>query len=187
LAIAQKVLAQAVPSPDLVLLGGFAGSHEIAQRLMVGVGDPDGAEIAASVGACQLLGVAAVGLDAVARHLGHEGRRDDLAVNAEAGKLPVQHVPSGPCLVADPKAARVTELADELADGFRAIGDRPQGPDRVSPFDDRHRDGLCVYIHADKSCYSCHDRLLSRVALRSWPVQLERNLRPGESEPVVPW
>src|SRR5690606_15622364 len=53
----------------------------------------------AAVRASELLGIATVGLDAVSRHLRHERGSDDVAVNAEASELPVQHVASGARLV----------------------------------------------------------------------------------------
>jgi hypothetical protein len=65
-------------SADLVLLGGFAGSNEIAQRLVMGIRDPHGAEVAAVIGSRQLLGVVAFGLDAVAAHARYERRGHDL-------------------------------------------------------------------------------------------------------------
>lgn len=160
LAIPQQVLAQTVPGAQLVLFGGFASPNQIAQRLVLGVGDPDRAEVAAAVGASEFLGISAVGLDAVPGHLGYERGSDDVAVHAEPGELPVQDVAGGTCLVADPKARGVAELFDELADRLRTVGDRAQRA-HVAPFGDRDRDGLGVYVHANKSCYRCHHRLLS--------------------------
>jgi hypothetical protein len=56
---------------------------------------------------------------------------DDVAVNAEASELPVQHVAGGAGFVADPKVYRVTELLDELGDSLRTIGDRAQGAESL--------------------------------------------------------
>lgn len=153
LPVAEEVFAQTVPGSHLVLLGSFAGADQIAQRFMVSVGDPDRAEITTSVGTRQLLGVAAVRLDSITGHLGDERWCDHIAVNAEASQLPVQDVSGREAgFVADPKASRVPELADELADRIRAVGNHPQRASGVSPLHNRDRDGLRVYIHANISC-----------------------------------
>src|SRR5688572_1119046 len=127
LSVTKKVLGQAMPCAELVLLGGLASSDEIAKRLMLSIGDPNWAEVAGTVGASELLGVTPIGLDAIARHLGHERRSDDIAMNADAGELPVQDVASGAGFVADAEGAGITELGNELADRFRAIGDGAEG------------------------------------------------------------
>ena len=53
------------------------------------------------VGLGEFLGVAAIGLHPVAGLLGNQRRRDDLAVDAQLGQLPVECIPGGPGLVAD--------------------------------------------------------------------------------------
>src|SRR4051812_30282361 len=109
---------------------------------MVRVGDPDGAEISATIRSRELLCIAPVRLDAVAWHLGHERRCDDVALHAEPSELPVQHVSRGPGFVADAKAAGVSQLAEELAHGLGSVGDRPNRSDGASAFRYRDRDGF---------------------------------------------
>ena len=54
-----------MPCAQLVLLGGLPGANDVAQRLVRGIGYPDRRKVSATVAACQLEGVAPVGLDPV--------------------------------------------------------------------------------------------------------------------------
>ena len=54
-------------------------------------------------------------------------------MNAEAGELPLQDVASGRRLVANSKAARIAELANERAEGPRAFGDGAEGTTVCAP------------------------------------------------------
>src|SRR5690606_16080994 len=55
LAVAQQVLAQPMPSSQLVLFGRFACSNQVPQRLVLRIRNPDRTQIAAAVRASELL------------------------------------------------------------------------------------------------------------------------------------
>src|SRR5439155_16079802 len=63
-------------------------------------------------------------------------------------ELPVEDVAAGPGFVAGPQVLPRSELADELGDGLRAIGDDPKEPDFPGRLGDRDGDGLSMDIEA---------------------------------------
>ena len=75
---------------------GGARSHQIAHRLVGGIGNPHGCQLAGPVQRRQGRGITAVGLDPVAWTPRDQGRRHHDTMAAEVGELPVQAVPHGP-------------------------------------------------------------------------------------------
>src|ERR1700734_4195539 len=61
----QKELAQAMTRPRLILLGCFAGTHQIAQGLRTLIRNPYRRKISGSIAACQLLGIPPIRLDSI--------------------------------------------------------------------------------------------------------------------------
>ena len=93
---AQQEFVKPVTSPQLILLRCFTRTHQIAQRLGALVGNPDRRQIAGSVTARQLLGIAPVGLHTVASLDRDQGRRDHLALHTWFRQLPIQDIASRP-------------------------------------------------------------------------------------------
>jgi hypothetical protein len=132
-AIAQQVLGESVLGTSLILLSCRSGTHQVAQRFVCRVRHPDGGQNPSAIKLSQLHRVATIGLDAFARLLGDERRRDHFALDAELGQLPVRRVPRGARFVADLERLEVAQLGDELAQCLRAVGERPKEP--VVPYD----------------------------------------------------
>ncbi len=97
-ALAQQQLQQPISArAQLVSLGRLARTHQIAPRLVRPVGDPHRREIPCLVAARQLAGVAAMGLDPLARLGRNQRRRHHLALYPEFSHLPVKRAyPQGP-------------------------------------------------------------------------------------------
>lgn len=99
-----------------------AAAHEIPEALLLGRRGRDVGERAGAVEHEQLLGVAAVGLDAVARADRHERGGDHVAGDADRREQPQRLVTAGAGLVADREAVGPAEALDERAQ--RALGVR---------------------------------------------------------------
>ncbi len=137
--VAQEELPEPVARAELVLLGRLAGPHEIPQRFVGRVRDPDWGEVAGPVAVGELGGVASVGLHPIPRLGRDEGGGDDVTVHPEFGQLPVEHVAAGARLITHPELLARAELPDQLGDGLGDVGDDPQGADFTARF--RHGDG----------------------------------------------
>ncbi len=162
---------------ELVLLGGLARAHEVAQRFVGGIGDPDRGEIAGAVTAGELLRVAPVRLHPIARLHRDEGGGHDLAVDPKPGELPVEDVATGAGFVTHAEVLAGAELADQLGDGLGAIGKDPEGADLPIWFCHGDGDGLGVDIQTDIAQVGRHRPAPSRVALRGLGELTPRNLR----------
>ena len=158
--VAEQKRGQAMLGATFIVLGSGALADEIAQCLVLGCGHPDRSEVAALIGASQLLGIAAIGFDLVARLLGDERRCNDLAVDAEVRELPVQGVARGTGFVADLQVLAAAELVDELAHCLGTVGELPEVPNLPAPLGDGRGDGFSVNIQAQISSTILHDRLL---------------------------
>jgi hypothetical protein len=66
-AVAQQELSQTLAGALLILASVFARAHQIAQGLMIGIGSPHRRQIAGTITARQLHGVASIGLDTISR------------------------------------------------------------------------------------------------------------------------
>ena len=95
-AAAQQVHAQPGAAAHQVHAHRLACTHQIAQRLLLDVGNPDRVQLARPQQPHQELGVAPIGLDAIARRARNLARRRDHAVNATARKLGANAYPVGP-------------------------------------------------------------------------------------------
>jgi len=73
---------------ELVRFRRFPGPDEIPQGLVCGIRHPHRRQVTGSVTAREVLGVPAVGLDAIPRLGRHERGRDDVTGHAEFGELP---------------------------------------------------------------------------------------------------
>src|SRR5512141_737088 len=113
-AMADEELREPMARWGEVLADILARADEIADRLLVGGRNGDHGELAGAIQASELPGVAAVGLHAVRRLHGDEGRGHDLAGDPHLRQLPIDLVPTGPRLVA---AAKLVRLQGEPAEG----------------------------------------------------------------------
>ncbi len=163
-AVAQQKLADAMAGSELIGLRGLTRAQQISQSFMRRVGDPYGREIAGTMTAREPLGVAAIGLDAVAGLDRHEGRGDDVTGYPQFGQLPVEHVPTGPGFVAGAQMLPAAELADQFGDGRGLIGNHAEAPDLTARLGDGDSDAWTSRPKYRRLLVI--DRLLSHVALR---------------------
>jgi hypothetical protein len=133
--VAEAELRESVPVPHAVEAGVLTGANEIARRLELGIGHPDRLEQPAGVQVGELAGVAAVGLDPIARPLRDETGRDDrtgdpafdqVAVEAEAGR-------AGLVTAGDPRPAPERALDRDRIVGKRLLDQQLIRPHRGEP------------------------------------------------------
>src|SRR5436190_24202458 len=79
---------------------GLAGPHQLADRLMPRVGDPDAGEFAGAMEPGQGQGIPAIGLDALARPLRVQRGSDDDTLMPESRDLALQAIAGRTRLVA---------------------------------------------------------------------------------------
>ena len=182
----QEELPDAMARAALILLGCLPGADQIAQRLGGRIGDPDGGEVAGAVAAGEPDGVLAVGLHSIARLRGHEAGRDDVAVHAQGGELPVERVAGGTGFVADAERVERAEFAEQLPDGFGAMPNLAQLAHPAIRFRDRDRNrfGMDIEAHVPHHGLRHSDRLRRVVALASRPIRLA-NPRYHDRGPVA--
>ena len=109
--------------------GGGARSHQIAHRLVGGIGNPHGCQLAGPVQRRQGRGVTAVGLDPVAWTPRDQGRRHHDAMAVEVGELPVQAVTTRTGLVTHPElVAAPPQAFDQPAHHLGPVLQAPQMP-----------------------------------------------------------
>jgi hypothetical protein len=144
-------LRQPIAGPQLITLGGKPGTYSVAQGLVGRIRHPDRRQIAGSVTARQLLGVAPVGLDAIGGLRRHEVRRDDVAGDPHLAQLPVQHVLRRSRFIAHAQGSGPAELAHQFPDRLGPVRDHAQATDLPVRFSHRNRNRVCVDIQSDKS------------------------------------
>src|SRR5437588_1526521 len=122
-AVAQQLLLHAVagsaPRRDEVV----AAAHEIPESLLLWRRRLDEAERAGAVEREQLLGVAAVGLHAIAGLDGYERRGDEVTGDADRGEQAQRVIAARPRLVADGQPIGPAEALDERAQSALRVGD----------------------------------------------------------------
>jgi hypothetical protein len=77
---------------QLVFLSRLASSHQVSQRLVVGIRNPDWRQFAYPVTPRQFFCVSPIGFHAVPRFGRDQRWRDYLACHTHLGQLPVQNV-----------------------------------------------------------------------------------------------
>src|SRR5215217_2540021 len=115
-AVAQQLLADAVTGGGAGAAQIVAAAQQVTQSFGLGRGRADVAQQGAAVQRDELLGVAAVGLDAVAGADRDQRRGDDVARHTDRSQQPPQRESAGPGLVADREAGGSAEPLDEPAD-----------------------------------------------------------------------
>src|SRR5215212_6981224 len=107
-----------------ILPGGLARPHQIADRLMHRVRNPDPLELSCPQEPSQTGGVASVRLDVLARTFGDQRGRHNLTGMAERNKLAVEPIAGRAGFVAEVQPRILAcELADEPLDGSRGCLD----------------------------------------------------------------
>jgi hypothetical protein len=90
--LSQQELAQSMSRAVLILPGVLARSHQVAQGLMGGIGNPHRRQINGATTARQFRGVAAICLHPVAWFHWYQTRRHRFTSNTQSRQLPIQHV-----------------------------------------------------------------------------------------------
>jgi hypothetical protein len=139
-----------MPRPQLILLGRIPLPDTIAQRLGIFIGDPHCGQITGPVTACQLRRIPPVGLDAVSRLLRNQRRRH-IALDSQLRQLPVEYEARRASFLAGPQMLGRTQLPDQLADRFFAVGDRSQAANLAIWFGYCYSYRFGMDIHAQKS------------------------------------
>jgi hypothetical protein len=93
--VPQQETLQMLTSPHHYPAHGAAQPDQVTHGLMRLIGHPDRCQLTGSMETGQHRGIAAVGLDAVARFAGDQGRRHHLAAMAEAGQLAMKTIAAG--------------------------------------------------------------------------------------------
>lgn len=73
----------------------FPRPHQITQRFLRAVRDPDGSQFAGPVQACQSQAIAPVRLDPIPSFLRNQRRRDDQTLPTQIPQLPINAVSTG--------------------------------------------------------------------------------------------
>jgi hypothetical protein len=143
--------------------GGGARSHQIAHRLVGGIGNPDRRQLAGPVQRRQGRGVTAVRLHPVARTPRNQSRCHHHAVAAEVGELPVPAVTPRAGLVTHPQLlAAPPQAFDQPAHHLGPVLHAPQMPHLAiaTALRDRDRDRRLVDIQAHERDIAHQARLL---------------------------
>ena len=164
---AEEELAQAMTSADEVFTQVLARWGEVSGCFVllgerVDLGEQSGAEQQG-----ELLGVTAIGLDALAGLAWDErGSHEHEAGLAPGGDLALQGIAAGPGFVAVAHVPRgeAGDALEHLADGLSLVGDPPLDWGVVAREKRRHVDPRLVDVETDKSG-TLHRRLLSYAAL----------------------
>jgi hypothetical protein len=79
-----------------VAYGILASTAQIAYRFILGLWYVDGIKVSGAQEACELYGIAAIGLDPVSSFLRNKRGSDHHAVEAFFGQVPIEAVATGP-------------------------------------------------------------------------------------------
>jgi hypothetical protein len=156
--MAQQQLGQPVSAAHQIHADGVARANQVAQRLLLGARDSNRVQLARQQQPHQVLGVAAVGLDALPRRTRDLARRRDHALHAAPPKLARQAV-AGRARLIDrahrPRqpSAQPGRLADVTAD--------PEELQLTGLGIEHRRDDLGrVHVQTDEASSLRHGRLL---------------------------
>ena len=180
--VPQKKTLELLAGPVLVLLRLITGSQQIAHRLILGLRHGDGRQLSGAGQAGELIGVASVGFDALARGAGNFGGRRDAALQTVAaqkaaeriavrtGLVPKLQPPArmgGSQFLGQAEHVIVCAADQSVAAHLGGVGGRQ-----------RHGDGLGVDIQADEQSGRTGGR--GGGLERSGALRLERWDRFGE-------
>jgi hypothetical protein len=135
-----------MPRSCLILLGCFAGSHQVAQRFGTLIRNPYRRQISGSIAACQLLSIPPIGLNSIPGLDRHKRRCHNLALDAQLRQLPVHNVARRSGFITGSQLGCRTKLLDQLADRLSGVGNRSQAPHLALRLRDRYGDRLGMDI-----------------------------------------
>jgi hypothetical protein len=115
-----------MPRSQLILLGCFAGTHKVAQRLRTLIRNPYRRQISGSIAACQLLSIPSIRLDPITRFNRYQRGCHYLALNAQLRQLPVHDVACRSRFIAGSYLLCRAKLLDQLAHRLDAVRNRSQ-------------------------------------------------------------
>jgi hypothetical protein len=167
-AVPQKKLTEAVPSPQQIPLGIFPGSQQVAQRFLFGVRYGHERQFARPVEPSQLVRVAAVRLHSFPRPARYQGRRSHLADQAPARQQPLRLIPARPCLVHAPYPRSVRLQPPDSPSPTPIVRHQLEPLDRLPSLrrKDRNLHRVGVNVHPYPNRRILHDRFLPYVALQ---------------------
>jgi hypothetical protein len=128
------------------------GAHEIADRLMGRIRNPDRRQFARPMQLGQVDRVPPVGLDPIARLARDQRRSHDDAIMPSEGQLPLNAIAARSGLVAERKRASATrQLRHQSAQGRRCVRDLAILAHVVPParLSNRDRDRILVHVKVD--------------------------------------
>ncbi len=150
--LAQEEGFQAEAGGFQIVHGILAGPGQVADGLVLDLGNVDRVEVTGTQQAGERDGVAAIGLDPIPRPLRDERGGDRMAGQLLAGEIAVQPVAARAGLVGEQQAAGLRfQGADQFIDIALAGADVAEGDDlRAALFRGvGHGDGLLVHIETD--------------------------------------
>jgi len=145
---ARKLLARAAQCPYCV----EACSHQVAHRLMPGIGNPHRGQLAGPVQLRQTGCVPPISLDPVAWPLGNQGRSNNDTIVPTRRQLALDPVAARPCFIAEPQLHPITaELANQPLQRRRCVHDPTVVPNlaALAAFRNRHDDAVLMNIKPD--------------------------------------
>ena len=135
-----------MPRPHLILLGCFAGTHQVSQGFGTFIRNPHRRQISGSIATCQLLCIPPIRLYPITCLDRYQRGRDNLAVNAQLRQLPVHDVVRWAGLITGSQPLCRAKLLDQLAYRLSAVRNRSQASHFTFWFRNRYRDRLCMDI-----------------------------------------
>jgi len=145
--------------------GRVPRANQVTHGLVRLVRHPHRGKFAGTQQACELLGVAPVGLDPVTRLARDQRRRNDGARVTKLGQLPIEPVAGWTCLVTEVQpSVPLLQLGHQTAHALRVSADLAEVSDLALPsvLSDRHgvpgfghvqsHENLCMLIHGSSSC-----------------------------------
>jgi hypothetical protein len=173
--VADEELCEPVARSGEVLADVVASADEITHRFLLCGGNGDCGELAGTKEARELARVAAVGLHAVARSHWDQRRRNDFALDAHRGELPVHLESARTCLVTAAELVRITcEPLERSPDDLRIVRDVAEHRLLRLSLEGGDDDPLGVHVQTNVSDNLLHGRLLR---LRLWPRGCLRTAR----------
>ena len=142
----EKELAQAMLRSLLILLGCFAGTHQIAQCFGTLVWNPHRRQIPGSMATCKLLCMPPIRLYPITCLQRHKRGCDDLGCDAQLRKLPVHDVARRSGFVTCSQLVCRTKLLNQPTDRLSAVGNRSHASRFTFRLRDRYGDRLGIDI-----------------------------------------
>ena len=132
--------------PHLILLGCFASTHQIAQRLGTLIRNPHRRQISRSIATRQLLSIPPIRLYSVTSLDRYQRGCDNLALDAQFCQLPVDDITRRSCLITGSQLLCRAKLFDQLSYRLGAVRNRSQASHLIIRLRDGDGDRLAMKI-----------------------------------------